>query len=81
MPQKDGTLDCVQGRVPGKSSPVAFHPGDIPRTLNEVLEAQGRFGLKDISYQPAPLTLLPGQGPPHIRLDKAAEFLVGDMFR
>ena len=81
VPQNGGTLECVQGRVPDKAGPVAFHPGDIPRTLNEVLEAEGRFGLKDIAYQPAPLTLLPGQGPPHIRLDKAAEFLVGDMFR
>ena len=81
VPQNGDMLDCVQGRVAGKSSPVAFHPGDIPTSLNEVLEAEGRFGLKDIAYQPAPLTLLPGQGPPHIRLDKAAEFLIGDIFR
>ena len=29
-------------------------------------------------FAPAPLTLRPGEGPPHIRLDKAAEFLIGD---
>ena len=27
---------------------------------------------------PAPLELRPGDGPPHIRLDRAAEFLIGD---
>ena len=81
VPQNGGTLECVQGRVPGKSTPVAFHPGDMPKSLSEVFEAEGRFGLKDITFQPAPLTLLPGQGPPHIRLDRAAEFLIGDMFR
>ena len=31
-----------------------------------------------MDFAPAPLTLRPGDGPPHIRLDKAAEFLFGD---
>ena len=79
--QNGEPLDCVQGRVLGKESPVAFHPGIVPKSLTEVLEAEGRFGLKDVNFQPAPLTLLPGQGPPHIRLDRAAQFLIGDMLR
>ncbi|MDG2340375.1 MAG: YcjX family protein [Paracoccaceae bacterium] len=79
--QNGDTLDCVQGRVMGKPSPVAFHPGEVPKSLAEVLEAEGRFGLKDVNFVPAPLTLLPGQGPPHIRLDRAAEFLIGDLLR
>jgi len=29
-------------------------------------------------FAPAPLDLKPGDGPPHIRLDKAAQFLIGD---
>jgi predicted YcjX-like family ATPase len=29
-------------------------------------------------FAPAPLSLRPGDGPPHIRLDHAAEFLIGD---
>ncbi|MEX0368334.1 MAG: YcjX family protein, partial [Ruegeria sp.] len=29
-------------------------------------------------FAPAPLTLRPGDGPPHIRLDRAAQFLFGD---
>ncbi len=79
--QNGDTLDCVQGQVFGKASPVAFHPGAVPKTLAEVLEAEGRFGLKDVAFQPAPLTLLPGQGPPHIRLDRAAQFLIGDVLK
>ena len=31
-----------------------------------------------LSFDPSPLTLKPGEGPPHIRLDRAAEFLFGD---
>ncbi len=31
-----------------------------------------------MDFAPAPLTLRPGEGPPHIRLDKAAQFLIGD---
>jgi len=81
VPQNGETLDCVQGRVAGKEQPVAFHPGDVPKSLSEVMEAEGRFGLKDIAFQPAPRTLLPGQGPPHIRLDRAADFLLGDLFK
>ena len=31
-----------------------------------------------MNFAPARLTLKPGEGPPHIRLDRAAEFLLGD---
>ena len=31
-----------------------------------------------MNFAPAPLTRRPGDGPPHIRLDKAAQFLFGD---
>jgi predicted YcjX-like family ATPase len=31
-----------------------------------------------MNFAPAKLTLKPGEGPPHIRLDRAIEFLVGD---
>ena len=29
-------------------------------------------------FAPAPLTLKPGDGPPHIWLDRAVQFLIGD---
>ncbi len=31
-----------------------------------------------MTFAPARLKLKPGEGPPHIRLDRAAEFLIGD---
>jgi predicted YcjX-like family ATPase len=31
-----------------------------------------------MNFAPAPLRLKPGEGPPHIRLDRAAQFLIGD---
>jgi predicted YcjX-like family ATPase len=31
-----------------------------------------------MAFAPAQLTLRPGDGPPQIRLDRAAQFLIGD---
>jgi predicted YcjX-like family ATPase len=31
-----------------------------------------------MEFAPAPMTLRPGEGPPFVRLDRAAEFLLGD---
>ena len=43
----------------------------------EIVEAiQKQAAIMD--FAPAPDTLRPGEGPPHIRLDRAAEFLFGD---
>ena len=76
-------LDVVRGRLlsddgtPGREA--AFHPGELPEDPAAVLEP-GDW-LSDWSlmrFAPAPLTLRPGDGPPHIRLDRAAEFLIGD---
>jgi hypothetical protein len=32
-----------------------------------------------MAFAPPALSLRPGEGPPHIRLDRAAEFLIGDL--
>jgi predicted YcjX-like family ATPase len=32
-----------------------------------------------MTFAPAKIDLKPGEGPPHIRLDKAAQFLIGDL--
>ena len=37
---------------------------------------EGDFAV--MRFAPARLSLKPGEGPPHIRLDRAAEFLIGD---
>jgi predicted YcjX-like family ATPase len=31
-----------------------------------------------MNFAPAPLTLRSGDGPPHIRMDRVAQFLLGD---
>ena len=77
-------LDCVRGTLlDGRNA--AFYPGELPRDPARLLQParEGAEKWLDADYQvmrflPAPLELAPGEGPPHIRLDKAAEFLFGD---
>ncbi len=77
-------LAAVRGRLADGRS-VALYPGALPDDPAQVLAParggarhwlDGDFGLMD--FTPAPVTLRPGEGPPHIRLDRAAEFLIGD---
>lgn len=78
-------IEVVRGRLAGSGRQAAQHPGDLPEDPGRLL-LPARAGSEDWSLQgyavadfaPAPLTLRPGEGPPHIRLDKAAEFLIGD---
>jgi predicted YcjX-like family ATPase len=82
-------LAVVRGRLladdgtSGRSA--ALYPGELPADPYHVLapaqqgaEAwlDGDYDLMD--FAPAPLTLRPGEGPPHIRLDRAASFLLDD---
>ena len=83
---RDGVaLDCVRGRL-GDGRVVAMYPGRLPddpaRLLSPARQGADRwldaeFGL--MSFEP-PLRMArkPGEGPPHIRLDRAMEFLIGD---
>jgi len=82
----DGTeLDCVRGALLDTGKPAAFYPGELPDDPNHLL-GPARDGAQKwldqdyevMNFAPAPLTLKSGDGPPHIRLDKAAEFLFGD---
>jgi predicted YcjX-like family ATPase len=84
--QHDGrSLDVVRGRLLDGGRQAAFHPGDLPEDPGALLSA-ARDGapawLGDeyafMRFAPARLTLRPGEGPPHIRLDRAAQFLLGD---
>lgn len=84
--QRDGApLDVVRGRLLTTGKQAAMHAGDLPgdpaRILAPAREGAERwldadFGL--MAFAPARMTLKPGEGPPHIRLDRAAEFLIGD---
>ena len=83
---RDGrVLDCVKGRLLSTGKQAAMYPGALPgdpaRLLSPAREGAERwldaeYGL--MSFAPARLTRKPGEGPPHIRLDRAAEFLFGD---
>lgn len=81
-------LDCVRGALLATGKQAALYPGELPDDPAHLLNP-ARAGVMewlDADYQimnfaPASLTLRPGDGPPHIRLDKAAEFLIGDRLR
>ena len=82
-------LDCVGGTLlqpdGSRGRMAAMYPGELPedpsRLLNparagEVAWLDGEYSL--MSFAPGVLRLKPGEGPPHIRLDRAAQFLLGD---
>jgi uncharacterized protein len=76
--------DLVRGRL-ADGRQAAFHPGDLPADPARLL-AHARTGaeawLQDdysaMHFAPPILERRPGDGLPHIRLDRAAEFLFGD---
>lgn len=82
-------LDCVRGTLldadGNRGRMAAMYPGELPedpnRLLNPAMAGQdtwldGEYDL--MNFAPAQLRLKPGEGPPHIRLDRAAQFLIGD---
>ncbi|WP_372604841.1 YcjX family protein [Actibacterium sp.] len=82
------TLDCVRGTLLETGKQAALYPGALPTDPARILSPARAGGAAwlDADYQimhfaPARLSLKPGEGPPHIRLDKAAEFLIGDRLR
>ena len=84
--ERDGrTLDVVQGVLQETSRRAAFYPGRLPddpaRLLTPARAGEDTWLEADyevMSFAPQPLDLKPGDGPPHIRLDRAVEFLIGD---
>ena len=77
-------LQCVKGRL-ADGRAAAFHAGDLPDNPADILDP-GRAGATQwldgdyaqMRFLPTLDGLRPGQGLPHIRLDKALEFLIGD---
>jgi len=84
--QHDGqTLDVVRGQLLETGKQAAFYPGDLPsdpaKLLNPAREGAEHWLDADyrvMNFAPSVLSMRPGDGPPHIRLDKAAQFLLGD---
>ncbi len=79
------TLDAVRGRLLATGREVAMYAGELPENPAAILSParQGAAHWLDQDYSvmafaPAKVALKPGEGPPHIRLDRAAEFLIGD---
>jgi len=78
-------LDCVRGTLEETGRSAAFYPGALPEDPMRLI-APAREGAErwlDADYRimrfaPAAISLKPGDGPPHIRLDRAADFLLGD---
>ncbi|WP_406650341.1 YcjX family protein [Aliisedimentitalea scapharcae] len=84
-PHNGHDLGCVRGTLLDSGKQAAFYPGALPDDPTHLLgpAREGAQGWLDNDFQamrfaPARLTLKPGDGPPHIRLDRAAEFLIGD---
>lgn len=82
--QNGEDLPAVRGRLlDGRQA--AFYAGDLPTDPAQLLHP-ARDGQEDwlnadyaiMNFAPAPSTKRPGDGPPHIRLDRAIEFLIGD---
>ena len=83
---RDGrTLDCVKGRL-ADGRTVALFPGRLPEDPARLLQParqgaerwlEAEFGLMSF-VPPARMARKPGDGTPHIRLDRALEFLIGD---
>lgn len=78
-------LNVVRGQILPTGKLAAFHPGELPEDPAHLLQParsgetawlDGDYGI--MAFAPQALTLKPGDGPPHIRLDQAAEFLIGD---
>ncbi len=85
MTHEGSALDVVRGTLLDTGKQAAFYPGALPDDPSHILSParEGAEKWLDADYQimrfaPAPLTLRPGDGPPHMRMDRAAQFLIGD---
>ncbi|GIX12515.1 MAG: hypothetical protein KatS3mg118_0474 [Paracoccaceae bacterium] len=84
LPHGGARIGMVRGRLPDGRE-VALHPGDLPEDPAAVLGAS-RAGLAQwpegdyhsVEFAPPMLAVRHGRGLPHIRLDRALEFLIGD---
>lgn len=79
------TLECVQGVLLDTGKTAAMHAGDLPTDPAHLLvpakKGADRWLDRDYSvmrFAPPVLHRGAGEGLPHIRLDKASEFLIGD---
>lgn len=81
-------LNCVRGTLLETGKPAALYAGTLPNDPSHLI-APAQKGAESwldhdfnvMKFAPPVLNLTPGDGPPHIRLDKATEFLIGDRLK
>jgi len=81
-------LKAVRGRLLDTGQPATMYPGELPNDPRALL-ASASGGAAEwldqdyavMRFAPQRMNMKPGEGPPHIRLDSAAEFLIGDRLR
>ncbi len=85
VPHDGRILPCVRGRLLSTGKMATMYAGELPadpaRLMSPAREGAERWLDADyqvMAFAPARVALPPGDGPPHIRLDRAAEFLIGD---
>ncbi len=78
-------LDMVRGVLLDSGKHAALYPGELPEDPNVLLRRakNGAGSWLDVDFEamrfaPPAQSLKPGYGPPHIRLDRALQFLIGD---
>ncbi|NNE80609.1 MAG: YcjX family protein [Silicimonas sp.] len=86
--QNGRKLNVVRGKLMNNGKSVAMYPGRLPTDPAKILQParEGAENWLDADYRimnfaPQPIDIKPGDGPPHIRLDRAIEFLIGDRLR
>lgn len=79
------TVSLVRGQLLETGRMAAMYPGRLPedpaKLLNPARQGEERWldaDYKIMSFAPREISMKPGDGPPHIRMDRAAEFLIGD---
>src|SRR5690606_23978314 len=70
------TLSCVRGVPVGADDPVTPFPGEIPESHHLLEREPRRFDFRP--FRP-PQDLRRDLAWPHVRLDRALEFLIGDV--
>jgi predicted YcjX-like family ATPase len=78
VPEKGESID---GEIFDGTEKAAIYPGDLPEDPRAALDMAGKLDLRFVRFRP-PLLDKParhgGEAIPHIRLDRAIEFLMGD---
>lgn len=72
-------ISCIKGMLKEGDKPVALFPGEVPVEVPSPEDwIDGRFHFME--FRPPRLANIETTGLPHIRMDRALEFLLGDKF-